>query len=381
MTQENAQISKSLFGPTAKATDILFIGSIIGSISGIGPLYEAQPILFFVPFAWFLYVLTKMYSFVKNPRKNDWPFILGILYTDRRNMALHFVRRKTIELFLICSIATIGFLCVRSLAYHDFAIKETIASFEIMFGEILCSMGLFWILVQAKIIRPSKKDHQSQSLFIFPDKSFLSATRATLSLRFSNFSFPFLSHEQKIILRRQLLYVIRTAPINTALFIIIAFIFYAIILVFAPATQSIFLGMACCIPPTIVLMEITTAMSDSAEKIALCPYYFFNPRDIYSVNLLLCAMVFALFLLGLCIKIVFFGHLFDLISLLRLVSSFASCLALCLCIALRWNKSEWDGTSAALFGAVCLCCILGIAIPYFGIVFPVAACFLVLALK
>ncbi len=381
MIKFHEQISKSFFGSNAKITDILIIGSVIGVISGLGPLYEAQPVLFFVPFAWFLYVLTKTYTFVKSPRKNDWAFILGIAYSFRRKLVLDFITKKTVELSLICAIAALVFFGMRSICYHDIAVKETISSFEIMSGEIVCSLVSVWLLIKAKIIRPSKKDPPSRSLFSFSQKNLFSFFSAAMSSKFSRFSIPFLSNEQKIILRRQFLYILRTSPLSTAAFMLIAVVFYVTVIIFTPSSQTLFLCFLGCIPPTIVLLEMTTAMSNSAEKAASCPYYSFKPHNVFFVNILLCILVFAFFPLALLVKTVLLGHLFAALPLLRVGAAFASGFTVCLSFALRWNKSDWDGSSSALFGLACFCCILGISIPYFGILFPLAASLLIFVLK
>ena len=379
MNSATTPLVRSLFGPAAAPRDCLVIGAVMGVVSGLGPLYESQPLLFFMPVAWLLYVLARMYSFIREPRKSDWAFCLGLSYENRRDLSLGFLRLKSVELGIVCAVAALAFLATRGVLYRDAAWGETGASAAIMFGEIVALFGALFLSVKLRLVRPSKNDLGMVRRLFSCVPALLRRTAGAPARRFS-LSLPLLSYDQNIILRRQVLYCYRVSPFNALFFTVGGLVAYGMSLCLTPAHEVVFLCLASCVPPVVVLFALSPAMSDSAQKLWRCPYYFFPARDLFIVNALIASAVVAPYLIALFGKIVFFTHDWSLLTLLRLAAAGSAALSIILAFALRYGEEEWEGKTTALVGIVLVCAMLGVCIPYTGILFPLVAAALVLVL-
>jgi hypothetical protein len=156
---------------------------------------------------------------------------------------------------------------------------------------------------------------------------------------------------------------------------------YGLILVFTPGYQVLFLSLFSCAPPVIILMELTTIMSESAQKLGQCPYYSFPVSSVFKANCLLSFAIVALFPFALFTKIIFVSHDISFLTLLRLAAVAAADISLILFFGVRFGIDAWDGKTTALLCMVILCCLLGISIPYAGILFPIGAAILVFLLR
>lgn len=356
------------------------IGGVIGVCSALGPMYETQPLLFFIPLAWCMYVFGRIYSFNRAPRKNDWAFIVGLSYEKRHTLSLGFLGRKSIELGMVCAVAAPAFLAIRAILFRTFAWAETAESTAIMFGEIVILYGTLFLIFKLSFVRPMKNDVGMIRRLISIGTSRLQRNHVATPRRFS-FSLPLLSYDQNIFLRRQLLYLYRVSFFDTLFFILCGAVAYCLAFLFASSHQVLFLSLFSSVPPFIILFKLTSVMSESAQNLDRCPFYSFPRSSVFIVNSVFASAVVVPFQTALFCKVIFFTHSISLLTVMYLASASVSSVSILLVFAFRFGLKTWNGTIVAAVGIVMVCCVLGSAIPYAGILFPMfAAIFVVVVL-
>jgi hypothetical protein len=366
--------SKILLGSPAKLKDILLVGSVMGGIGAAGPLYEMQPILFFLPFAWFLFVCTKVYNLLQNPRSGDLAFVLGMHYTHRMRLCTNFVKRKNAELAAIAVVCIVAFLAVRLILYKSFVLKEALITAEIMAAEIAVLWGILHLLVAIPLIRPSAKNIGSTTILSLRP-TFIAQRFSKLILTFQNI--PFMSKSQGIIIKRQLLYLIRFDLVSVVFFNITALIVSALIFALAKPSQGLLLGLFCLVPPVILLLEVTACMSESAKFAGISTHYDFKDQDIFTVNTVI-AFLFSLPYVSMyLVKTLLVSPVFSLENNIRVWATILSFVLVCITMAYRWQLPDWTNVSASCLGFALLCGLVGISVPLYGFLFPLLGIVLV----
>lgn len=359
--------SRILLGSPAKVKDILLVGGVMGGIGAVGPLYEGEPVLFFLPVAWFLFVCTKVYGLLKNPRSGDLAFVLGLHYSQRTSLSKEFVKRKNAELAGITAVCMIAFLAVRFIAYKTFVFTEALTCLEIMAVEIVVLFGLLYLLVAIPLIRPSAKNSSTTGFFSFkPTLITQKLSSCILNIQ----RVLFLSKSETIVFKRQLLYLIRFDLTSFVFFNAVALGVAALVFSVAKPSQSLLLGLFCLIPPVILLLESTACMSESSKYCRAGTHYNFKESDIFIVNSILAAALSLPYLLMFLIKVLIVSPVYSVENILRIVSTVLSVLLLCQTIAFRWREPDWTNVSASSLGFTLLCGLIGISVPLYGFIFP-----------
>jgi hypothetical protein len=360
----------SIFGQLPRLSVMVMAGLVLGLLPKASEYVE--PFLYFFIPGWFIFVFSRVFGFLRNPRKEAFAFIIGLPYSMRRDAALRFINAMQKRLFVLLgtSICSYG---ASHLHGGVFTMVHKTFGFEaILFGQAILLYLFLLSAVLLRVLHPSRNDPRQLILFNLRGSSAKQAA-ARIILRIARTASQHFPGPAGIIIKRQVLYLLRHDLLTLAASWAIAFFATGTVafLVWRQSAAAIcisFFALLC------LLLFITTAcLGDSAEKLYECPYYFFKKSTAFGANLILAAGLCAPFLiLGLILPAAhahesYLRMALDAGTFLLVVASF------CLSIAQLWSFGPHSPTIAGTIALSIVCGLLGIMIPWYGVLFPLAA--------
>jgi hypothetical protein len=360
----------SLFGELPKSRAMFVFGLCFGLLPVLS-IYIEPFLYFFVP-GWFIFLISQAFPFLLTPRKETFAFVLGLPFIARRQAALRFFNAMQIRLFLcICTAICVYGATHLNLDARAWAYKVAGFGAALLVPAALLYLAVLGTIVSG-IIRPSKKDPRQAGLFHLRGAAIKRAV-SRFTLRIAQAIAGLLPGPAKILLKRQILYLLRHDVYTFVISWSIAGPATALIAVLVADKGSAVISVSLFALLCLLLFLTTSCLGDSAEKLYGCPYYSFKGTAVLWANLLLASGFCAPFLIlgiilmrlhahGLYLRIALDGGVF-----LIAVASF------CLSIAQLWSSGQKSRTIVATVALSVVCGLLGIMIPWYGILFPLAA--------
>jgi hypothetical protein len=361
--------TRSIFGPSVPREALLFLGAIAGTLFGADTQSMLEPFLYVLPAAWFFQVFIKIWGVVRYPRAHAWPFVLGLSYGQRLDICGSALNRSLREFLPFAAACVSVFFLVRSMALHRAAwgkLAECAGLFSI---EAVLLFGILMLAVGWKLVLPKRKDRIRIAIFSlllqtmhFPSTFFYKIIR--------NITRRFLPGTVAVLVLRQSMYLIRMDFFSLVLFPLLALALASVLLVVCKGAVAYVGEAAAVLAPFYIMIDRTPVFDESARKLASCPYYYVTVKNRFYANLCMaavfCIPFIAVFLIaragGSCLALPDF--LFHACAFLIGIAAAA------FFMARRWLRPEWDGSQAAMAATTVLCCVLGCAIPRWGMLFP-----------
>lgn len=379
----NSKISptlyKSIFGLPISNIALIGIGAGLGLFNGIDPNNSIEPFLYFILPGWIFYTTLILRQLLSRTRENSWVFILGISYKTKMNYALKFSSNSFVQSALFLLSCSISLSISQFVFYHE--IKNAISCSLLFALELLVFYIFLLIATKLNLFKPPV--HDQNRFFLFPKKlSFFTNARdlfiQELSIRISQFA----KGLNGTLLYRFCLYFFRTHALSYLLFMIgFLSISSSFIFLFNPehyryVSLLIFIGAA------FVLYDSSPCISELVYNIKKCTYY---PRSLMYNNS--SQKAFALFtsfpfciIVGIMafLAIAEYNLLNFIIYLITVIFVFTS-------LALSFVTTWQEGKSLAFGNGITLlatfCGLLGLVIPYAGLVFALVPIFLIQLFK
>jgi hypothetical protein len=374
VTQTSSRnLSARLIGPDAVLRDVIIIGGITGAAAGIGPMFELQPLVFFLPAGWFLYSVARVFGLLVYPRRGTLPFVLGLPYGRRLALTIRFVERKGAELAAVCGVSCAAFFLTRGIVYRSLAGSETLNMLAIMLGEAVVFQGSLFVAVRFSLLRPIRRDEHR--FLIRTHRNFSFERRLGLFvIRLARLgSLPF-SNESRIIAQRLLLYLLRNNFAGLAFFSAAALVVSLLIAGMLRDGQGFASGLVILAASLAAVFEMTGTMCEAGLRIRLCPYYSFGNAGVLFVNFAFATAAMIPFALIYAVKMLFLEGPVHAAALFRLAAFALSCAATGLALSLAWTSGAWTSISVSGIALALLCSLVGLAVPYYGPILPLAAC-------
>ncbi len=367
-------LSARLIGPDAVLRDVIIIGGVAGAAAGIGPMFELQPLVFFLPAGWFLYSVARVFGLLVYPRRGVLPFVLGLPYGRRLALSTRFVVRKGAELAAVCGVSCAAFFLIRGIVYRSLAGGETLNMFAIMLGETVVFQGSLFTAVRFPLLRPTRRDEHPFLIRVHREFSF-ERRLGLFVIRLARLgSLPF-SGESRIIALRLILYLLRN---NLAGLVFFSTAALAVSLLIAAMLrdggQGFASGLVILAASLAAVFEMTGTMCEAGFRIRLCPYYSFGNAKVIFVNFMFAIAVMSPFTLIYAVKMLFLEGPVHAATAFRLAAFALSCAATGVAVSLAWTSGAWTSLSVSGTVLALLCSLVGLAVPYFGPLLPLAAC-------
>jgi hypothetical protein len=359
-----------LFDAPPKNGVMAAFGLVLGFLPKLSE--HVEPFLYFFVPGWFIFLASRVFPLLRNPRRETVAFIFGLPFVARKQAALRFINAMQARLVILISAAIAAFAITQLTSGGAAAASKTAGFGAVLLGQAL----LLYLLVQGAIalgaVRPSKNDPRQVGLFHLRGVA-VKQTVSRFILRIAGAVAVLVPGPAGIVLKRQALYLLRHDPATFVATWSIAIPALTLVAVMVrdrgAATISIALFALLCL----LLFITTSCLGDSAEKLRACPYYSFSGATVVGANLLI-ALALCAPLTALCLLLLVRNN--DGAWLRTAVDVGAFLLAaasLCLSMAQLWS---WGQESRATVAAVALslvCGLLGIMIPWYGFLFPAAA--------
>jgi hypothetical protein len=367
------KLSASLLGPDATPRDVIAIGCAAGIVAGIGPLFEFEPLLPFLPVAWFLYSISRVHGFLVHPRRCTIAFVFGLFYTFRLRLATRFVARKTAELAAVCLASCTAFYAIRGIVYRDFAGSETLNLVVATTCETLVLMGSLLAALRSPLMKPARRDERPLLIRGRRNAS-LEKRLGFLVIRLSRAASTPFAGESRIIAQRVVLYLLRNNFAGQAFFWTAALVVSLLIAAMLRDGQGFASGLVILSASLAAVFEMTGTMCEAGFRIGLCPYYSFKSARVLSVNFAFAIAAMSPFALVYAVKMLFLESPVQAATLFRLAAFALSCAATGLGVSLAWTSGAWTSISVSGIALALLCSLVGLAVPYYGPILPLAAC-------
>jgi hypothetical protein len=358
-----------MFGPPLPYGALMFLGALAGALFGVDMKSMLEPFMYILPAAWFFQVFIKIWKMLRYSREHSWPFVLGLSGEQRLELCRAVLYRSVKEFLPFSAACLTSFFLVRSFAQHEPALKkvaEGVALFAIEAG--LFYLALF-SAIRWRVIEPKKKDRARIALPLMLTRLMHVSTSA-VSNAIGAVAGRVLPGNVAVLLRRQSLYLLRMDFFSLILFPPLALAFAIILLVFCKGPLGYVGEAAALLAPFLLMIDRTHVFDESVGKILACPYYRVAGKDLLSANFCIAASACAPFLIAfVAVRIIdrSYGTSELLFHGAAMIAGTASS---ALFMANRWLRPEWDGPQAAMGAITVVCCLLGCAIPHWGMVFP-----------
>ncbi len=328
--------------------------------------------MYVLPAAWFFQAFMKIWNLLRYSRDRSWPFVLGLSAEQRRELCRAVLNRVTREFLPFSGACLTAFFIVRSFAQHEPALKKVCESFVLFSIESSLFYLVLFYLVRWKLIVPKRKDRIRNAFPIALTRlsRFFTHALSSVAGAIADGLFP---GAVAVIVRRQSLYLLRMDFFSLALFPPLALALAVILLVFCKGPLGYVGEAAALLAPFLLMVDRTHVFDESVGKIITCSYYRIAVRDLFSANAVIAVGAFLPFLAAFfAVRLLdrsYPAHDF----LFHCSAMIGSAAAAVFFMANRWLRPAWDGPYAAMAGITVLCCLLGCAIPRWGIVFPLFA--------
>jgi hypothetical protein len=358
----------SLFGALPKPGAMVTFGIVLGILPKLSE-YVDPFLYFFIP-GFFIFLLSMVVPLLRSPRKETFAFILCLPPGARKQAAFRFVNTMQTRLIILVCGAIVSYG-----ASHWSADGPIISGKTASFAAVLLAQTVFLYLlilsaIVAGVLRPSKHDPRRAGLFhLRRDTIKRGLSRYILGIA-RTIAAP-LNGPAGVILRRQVLYLLRhdflTFSLSWAIAVPAITLVAFMVRNQGPAIISLSLFALLCL----LLFITTSCLGDSAEKLHACPYYFFSKTAVLRANLLLALGFCAPFMI-LCLSLLArHAHESYLLIALDAGAFMLAGTSFCLSMAQLWSFGSRPAAGAVALTLVCG--LLGLAIPWYGILFPPGA--------
>ena len=347
---------------------------VFGLCFGLLPalsIYVEPFLYFFVP-GWFIFIISQAFPLLMTPRRETFAFILGLPFVSRRQAALRFINAMQTRLFLFICAA----VCTYGVTHLNLDADAWVLKVAGFGAALLVPAALLYLAVLGAIVsgvvHPSKKDPRQAGLFHLRGAA-IKRTMSRFNLRIARTVAKLLPGPAGILLKRQILYLLRHDVYTFIICWSIAVPATALIAVLVADKGAAVISISLFALLCLLLFVTTACLGDSAEKLHQCPYYSFKGTAVLGANLILAMGFCAPFLIMGFILLALHAHgsylriALDAGAFLLAVASF------CLSIAQLWSWGSKSRTTAATVALSLVCGLLGIMIPWYGILFPLSA--------
>jgi hypothetical protein len=349
----------------------MFISGLFFGLLPTLSIYVEPFLYFFVP-GWFIFIISQVFPLLMTPRKETFAFVLGVPFIARRQAVLRFINAMQGRLFLfICAAVCAYGVTHLNLDANAWVLKVAGFSAALLVPAALLYLAILGAIVSG-ILRPSKKDPRQAGLFHLRGMAVKQAV-SRFNLQTAKAIAGLLPGPAGIILKRQILYVLRYDVYTFVISWSIAVPATALIAFLVADKGAAVISISLFALLSLLLFITTACLGDSAEKLYECPYYSFKGMSVLWANLVLGMGFCAPFLIVGFILLAWHAHgsylrvALDAGSFLLAVASF------CLSIAQLWSWGSRSRAAIATTGIALLCSLLGVMIPWYGILFPLAA--------
>lgn len=349
----------------------MFISGLFFGLLPTLSIYVEPFLYFFVP-GWFIFIISQAFPLLMTPRKETFAFVLGVPFIARRQAVLRFINTMQTRLFCLISAA----ICAYGVTHLNLDARVWAYKVAGFGAALLVPAALLYLAVLGAIVsgilRPSKKDPRQAGLFHLRGMAVKQAV-SRFNLRTAKAIEGLLPGPAGIILKRQILYLLRYDVFTFIICWAIAVPATALIGVLVADKESAVISISLFALLCLLLFITTACLGDSDEKLYWCTYYSFKGTTVLWANLVLAMGFCAPFLILGFILLAWRAHgsylqiVFDAGAFLLAVTSF------CLSIAQLWSSGSQSRAAIATTGIALLCGLLGVMIPWYGILFPLAA--------
>ena len=366
------RLSSRLLSPDAGLRLIIVVGIALGALPATDTQELLMPFIHFVVPAWYLYIATCLNGFLRRPRALELGFVIGLTYKQRSEIAQRFINRKSIEIFAISSIAASAFFCVHTAQFGIKTAKDSLEFAVLLIGSFIVLFAVLKIVLTAGLFSPLRHDPRPfRSMFAGKNKKGSHKSRAIYALADSTGKmFP---SSLSIILKRQLLYILRCDLFGFVLYNLVAFAVTIALVWFGQKDAGALVNIVIAVAPLFVYTVMTEALSESVVCARESGHYSFQNRDLFVVNMIIASAIGMPYVILYFVKNIFFTHVLIVPAITGAISFVFALLGITLAIANRWQYPAWDGTSISLAVFAMASAMIGMAFPIWGFVFPLVS--------
>lgn len=350
----------------------IFCGFFIGNSIATNPASPADSVTFFIVPAGFLFCFVRIFSLLRFPRRLEWPFILGLKYTHRVEIALTVLRQTFFELVSFSIPFIAGFAVSFFLLKNQNAISETINTSSILIGELLVLYSMMYVLIRIHFGGPARSDPHRFSIVQINShgaKLFF----AKLFNRISTTPALFLPLDNSVILRRQILYLCRNDFFSLVFFHSAGLSLAVVATILMNSLELRWTGFVCLAIPVFILNEMAEVMAESKNKIDTCSYYNFPENQLLRINSFIALAIVLPYLIIFSVQTFLSAVYLNNINFSVFSSFSASLITFAIVNAHRWSGPNVSRLTGSVNAIAIISAVLGLMIPLYGMVFPVFA--------
>jgi hypothetical protein len=375
-------VADSVFGRALPVGSILFIGGIMGIVSGADMQGRGEPLLYFIVPACFMKYIVAIWKFMKYPREHSWPFILGISYNERTKLAIALLHRELPGFITLAFGSCAFYLICQSVGHRHAVVMKPALNAVIMSVEGILLYLCVVSAIKTGILSPVKKDCAGNAAA--SGNTTAHSSGHLVYIVTSRLAGYFLPEKAAVLAGRQAMYLIRADLFSLSIFPAVAIIISGILLHYLGKNGTAIADIVTTTAPFLLMIDRTEVFDESVSRLYSCPYYDVNiiKTDMFLSGLFFAILVCLPFMLLYTASVIFSDERNAGIIWQRTASFLSGWTAGIYIMSNRWIKAGWIDGTAALAGTALICMVLARMIPVFGPLFPVlltVAAFLILS--
>lgn len=349
---------------------------VTGVLLGVLPALDAQErlvpfVLLIVP-AWYFYIVVVLFHFLHCPRKLNPGFVFGLEYAVRGRIARRFITRKAGEITAISLIAALSFAGVHIIGFGMTTLKDSLEFGALLSGLIIFCQVVLTLVLLLQWLSPQRHDPRSFWHFL-GTRSARTSNRLKRHYIIAGFLGSMLLGSRSIILKRQLLYLMRGDLFVLGLYMAVALIVTIALTWFARHEAGLVVTIGITLAPLFVYSAMTDSMSDSAACALGSGHYPFTRRDFFMTNTVIALTVAAPFMLLYSVRCIFLTHATAWVMFVGISAFVCAMVTIALAMANRWQQPAWDGVSLGIVLFAVAGALVGAAVVTGGFLVPVVS--------
>jgi len=324
-------------------------------------------------------LFTKISQILRKPRREDFLFVLGLCYRQRKAVAQKSFAAVHSSFFpFTCSASAVSvileFIVIKERSIINLIIAPVVL---LSFNYLLFHLGK--IVFDRGLIRIMRKDERSGGFVLFSNESFRKAL-ASVIMKVSSIIVTPVPRAIRPLVRRNIIYLLRCDPFLFPLFTIAAPVILVLFMFLIGKSSSLFLDFFNVICVFVLNYYYASHLQEASVKFRECPYYEFFPRTLFITHFT------TILLLGIPYILIFAGVLnVQLFSFAGIMRFFTYLLALIATMTVNCravlNPDRKDSDSATDFLFLIIGVGTGIFIQYWGWIFEFVTIAAVLLLE
>lgn len=343
----------------------LFIaGCVLGMLGGKIP--EAEFALFFPIPGFYLYVVARVFRFVRYPREDTWAFVLLLTYPKRKQLAVHFLNGMSKDCILLTITALVLFASAR---FSSGVQAPSVSSALSTMLFIALQIPIFHFVLRGGIavgfFGPVRHDSRPFFVFTVGSASFwekVASARIAVATALGSWT----SNPVRFHLTRILLYIIRQDLFGFLLSYVFALTLSVLFSILLGKNNGAAIGLCFCAGILFVCTRLTELLRTAHTTLLTCEYYRATGEGLNKAYSILASILIVPLCVLYPLVYLWLTHGSVWYALVTIITFFVAAATCLLYTVSSWKLLASDGITVGNFGTLILCLLIGLSIPWYG---------------